>query len=92
MAAPIWAGLVTLLNDARYAVGKTRLGFLPPMLYHFAAAEAGFHDIVEGNNKCTRSDGECCKFGYEAAPGWDPVTGLGTPKFEALRAYVLSLP
>jgi hypothetical protein len=45
-----------------------------------AASPAGhraFHDITQGNN--------AAKFpphtftGYRAAPGWDPVTGLGSP-------------
>lgn len=96
-SAPVWAGLVTLLNGERLAAGKARLGFLPPMLYAFGAATAdGFTDITTGDNKCTRGNGEkdadCCKLGYTAARGWDPVTGLGTPRYEALKKYVLGLP
>jgi tripeptidyl-peptidase-1 len=109
-ATPTWAGLVSLLNDARSAVGKKNLGYLPPMLYNFAAsakAGHGLSDVVTGNNRCTRASSSgttsrggvhygvgsnCCKFGFEAAAGWDPVTGLGTPRFESLKEYVLSLP
>ena len=100
------AGLVTLLNDARLAANKTTLGFLPPMLYAFAkSTPAGFTDITRGDNKCTRESGSeggekarwlsetpCCKYGFDAGQGWDAVTGLGSPKFEALKACVLGLP
>jgi tripeptidyl-peptidase-1 len=90
-SSPVWAGLITLLNDARAAVGKGRLGFLPPLLYAFAATQSGgFHDVTTGDNRCTRS--ACCKYGFPAAPGWDASTGLGTPNFEALKAYVMGLP
>ena len=90
-SSPVWAGLITLLNDARAAVGKGRLGFLPPLLYAFAATQSGgFHDVTTGDNRCTRS--ACCKYGFPAVPGWDASTGLGTPNFEALKAYVMGLP
>jgi kumamolisin len=39
------------------------------------AAPAAFTDITSGNNN-----------GYSCGPGWDPVTGLGTPKAEAVLA------
>ena len=41
-------------------------GFVNPLLY---ADPDAFTDIVSGNND-----------GYQCGPGWDPVTGLGTPK------------
>jgi len=46
-AAPVFAGLVALLNDARLAAGTFSLGFLNPLLY--ALKGDGFHDIVAGN-------------------------------------------
>jgi tripeptidyl-peptidase-1 len=46
-AAPAFAGLVALLNDARLAAGKRSLGFLNPLIY--ALKGDGFHDIVVGN-------------------------------------------
>lgn len=39
-----------------------------------------FHDITVGNNFA------CHGKGFEAAVGWDPVTGLGTPNYPALLA------
>jgi tripeptidyl-peptidase-1 len=46
-AAPAFAGIVALLNDARLATGKTSLGFLNPLIY--ALKGDGFYDIVVGN-------------------------------------------
>lgn len=51
-----------------------------------------FTDVTVGDNKCTE-DGckpECQ--GFVATKGWDPVTGLGTPNYAAMKKYVLSLP
>jgi len=42
--APLWAGLIALLNQKL----NTRLGFLNPTLY--TTATSGFNDITEGNN------------------------------------------
>jgi kumamolisin len=67
--APLWAGLVARLNQAKGA----RLGFLHPKLYALAPGK-GFRDIVQGDNGA-----------YKAKVGWDPCTGLGSPDGEALK-------
>ena len=46
-AAPTFAGIVTLLNDASISAGKPPLGFLNPMLYSIGAG--GLRDITQGN-------------------------------------------
>ena len=66
--APLWAGLTALMNQA---LGKPA-GFLQPLLYA-AAAESTFRDITEGNNGS-----------YQAGPGYDACTGLGSPNGAAL--------
>jgi len=88
-AAPAFAGIVTLLNTHRLSNGGKTLGFLNPLLYQMHAEQADtFTDVVKGDNKCTESGCfSSCK-GYEATKGWDPVTGLGTPKFAAMLAYI----
>ena len=72
VGTPIWAGISLLADD--YAGGD--LGLLDPSLYRILsnATEyaADFHDITTGNN------------GYAAGTGWDPVTGIGTPRVDAL--------
>ncbi len=66
--APLWAGLVALVNQS---AGR-RLGFINPVLY---ANPGALTDITSGGND-----------GYSAGPGWDPVTGLGSPKGGAVLA------
>ncbi|KAK7054106.1 Tripeptidyl-peptidase sed3 [Favolaschia claudopus] len=75
-AAPTFAGLVALLNDARLTAGRPTLGFLNPLLYK--RGEHAFNDIVKGMNP------GCGTPGFNATKGWDPVTGLGTPDFKKL--------
>lgn len=65
-AAPVWAALVARLSQG---LGR-RLGFLNPELYALMGTKA-FHPITEGKNG---DDGR-----YDAGPGWNAVTGLGTP-------------
>ena len=78
--APLWAGLIALLNQA---LGKP-VGYLNPLLYKTIAPQQIFNDISLGTNDTTGKFG-----GYAAAVGWDPCTGWGTPDgiklFEALR-------
>lgn len=54
-----------------------KVGFVNPALY---ASPTAFTDITEGNNN-----------GYSCGPGWDPVTGLGTPKGAAVRSALKGL-
>jgi kumamolisin len=70
--APLWAGLIARLAQA---TGKT-FGLIQPLLYAGVApgtAQPGFNDIVSGSNGA-----------YQAGPGWDACTGLGTPNGAAL--------
>lgn len=88
-SAPVFAALVALLNDHQVSQGKPKLGFINPVLYKmWADNKKIFHDITQGNNWCTESG--CCNstFGYEAAVGWDPVTGLGTPNFGLMLEWL----
>jgi len=61
--APLWAGLVALLNQQL----NTRLGFVNPTLYNINQSD-GFNAITQGNNGA-----------YSASPGWNPCTGQGSP-------------
>ena len=56
-----------------------------------AQAPDSFHDIVDGDNVCSRNycGPECV--GFKAAQGWDPVTGLGTPNAAKMEAFVSAL-
>ncbi len=71
VGTPIWAGIAAIADQA--AGGS--LGLLNPSLYSILRGSdyaKDFHDIQTGNN------------GYAAGPGWDPVTGIGTPIVDAL--------
>lgn len=39
------------------------------------------NDITSGDNFCTAFSYRCCKLGFTATSGWDPVTGLGSIRY-----------
>ncbi|KIJ37427.1 hypothetical protein M422DRAFT_260099 [Sphaerobolus stellatus SS14] len=80
-ASPTFAGIVALLNDARIAAGKPPLGFLNPLIY--SKGTKAFNDITIGKNPGCGTEGFSCR------PGWDAVTGFGTPNFGLLKNIVL---
>ncbi|KAH6662834.1 peptidase S8/S53 domain-containing protein [Halenospora varia] len=82
-STPIFASIVTLLNEARMSKGKGPIGFLNPTLYSHPEA---FNDITVGKNS------GCGTEGFKCQPGWDPVTGLGTPIYPKLEEIFLGLP
>lgn len=82
-STPVVASIFALVNEARMDVGKGSVGFVNPALY---AHPAVLNDVVLGGNL------GCGTAGFQAVPGWDPVTGLGTPSFPRLLALYLSLP
>ena len=53
-SAPLWNGIITLLNDWRFNHGQPPVGFINPLLYAKAANPEKsyqlFQDIVTGNN------------------------------------------
>lgn len=69
----------------RLAVGKKPIGFINPTIYSEKFIGA-FNDITHGGNQ------GCGTPGFTAVPGWDPVTGLGTPDFVKLAALWLGMP
>lgn len=86
-ASPVWAGIVGLLNDARFRAGKSSLGFINPLLY--TLGPRGLVDIVEGYvDGCTDNVPGAR---YNATVGWDPATGYGIPDFLRLKDLVLSI-
>jgi tripeptidyl-peptidase I len=70
-ATPAAAAIISLINDALLAAGRSPLGFLNPWLY--AEGYMSFTDILGG------SAVGCDSAGFPAGKGWDPVTGHGTP-------------
>ena len=61
------------------------LGFVNPALYQIARGasyQQAFHDVTTGTNT-VRFPTQTIT-GYQAAPGWDPVTGWGSPNAQVL--------
>ncbi len=76
--APLWAGLIALINQQL----GTPVGFLNPKLYPLG--ETVCNDITSGSN-----DDSGLGY-YSASAGWDPCTGLGSPNGAALLSALSS--
>ncbi|KAJ7775596.1 subtilisin-like protein [Mycena maculata] len=81
-SSPTFAAIIALINDRLIAEGKPTLGFLNPFIY--STASHAFTDITIGQN----SGLECpaSSVAFDAVPGWDPLTGFGSPIFSKLLA------
>jgi len=97
-STPVFAGIVTLLNQA---VGGSGLGNINQKLYQLAqtASNGVFHDVTSGDNivPCTQGTTSCpakspFQFGYSAGTGYDQVTGLGSVDADKLVASWSSKP
>lgn len=79
-SAPIWAGFAALINETFDEVGAAPLGNVNPLLYSVAsrAAAPSFRDVRVGGNAITRG-----------GPGYDMVTGLGSPNIDNLAKNIL---
>ena len=73
-AAPLWAGLIVLLNQSLGA----SLGFAHARLYALLGTDA-LRDITSGDNGA-----------YSAGVGWDACTGLGSPNGAGLASALAS--
>lgn len=90
-AAPFWASLIVQLNAIFEDQGLPQLGYMNDLLYTASVVSpAAFNDIQDGNNNSSfyipgpystpSAKGlQPTNFGYEATPGYDLVTGLGSP-------------
>ncbi|PMB69550.1 Tripeptidyl-peptidase sed1 [Beauveria bassiana] len=86
MSAPIFAAIINRINEERISAGKKPLGFVNPALYKNPSM---FNDITSGDQ--SGGGGNCNGKGFKTASGWDPVTGLGTPKYPEMLAYFKEL-
>ncbi|HXW92812.1 MAG TPA: S53 family peptidase [Terriglobales bacterium] len=71
--APLWAALIAIINQKL----NGRVGFVNPQLYALAASSGAFHDITTGSNRVSYERFK--NVGYDAGPGWDAASGLGSP-------------
>lgn len=94
-SSPLFATVLSILNEYQLSRGKRKLGFASPLLYAMYYSNFPvFNDITQGNNSCTEY--KCCDvrddggsdFGYLASDGYDPVYGLGTPNVQRMKEWL----
>src|SRR5207249_1800404 len=81
-AAPIFAGMLAIINDKLNSTGQ---GVINSTLYTLAANSAtyasAFHDITSGGNQCTAGTKICSTAGASQSPttsGYDQAPGVCT--------------
>jgi kumamolisin len=80
--APLWAGLIALINQKLHG----RVGFINPQLYALSKSAGALNDITAGDNRV--SFGGSTNVGYDAGPGWDACSGLGSPNGKVLAGLL----
>jgi subtilase family serine protease len=83
ISAPQWAALFAIANSQRVTAGKATLNQVQFLLY--PAAEADYHDVILGTNGA-------CGARCTAGPGYDFVTGVGSPKANLLIPALVAAP
>ena len=86
VSTPIFAGILALLSQYQISIGalaKPGLGNVNPRLYAMAQTVPGiFNDVTVGSNimPCVAGSKDCVNggVGYNAGPGYDPASGLGS--------------
>ena len=77
LAAPLWAGMTALWNQANVSASKPLVGFAAPVFYALgnnpSAYSQAFHDVATGATG-----------GNAAVAGWDQATGWGSPNLANL--------
>jgi subtilase family serine protease len=81
--SPQWAALTAIADQA----AGHDYGFINSALYKIGQSKSSyssaFHDVTTGNNDAVEVDSldnEVDIAGFNAGPGWDAITGLGSPQ------------
>src|SRR5262249_33918421 len=79
-SSPQWAGLIAIADQ----MAGRNLGYINPALYKIASDPVKYaNDFFDVTQNCNQEPGSPVP-GYCASPGWDAVTGLGTPNAATL--------
>ena len=84
-SAPTVAAILALVNQSLGNTPPTGLAPVNPRLYQLSTSfAADFNDVTSGDNKvpCTSGTPDCSgttSIGFTAGPGYDLVSGLGSP-------------
>ncbi len=82
-ATPSWAALVAVANQGRGLAGLSVFDTASLMTSLYAMPASNFHDITSGSSGGTAPQ--------SAAPGFDLVTGRGTPKAQLVVASLVGI-
>lgn len=94
-SAPIVAGMMVLINDYMFSVGRQPIGFINNILYQSVERSndniISNHNITITNTHCTEY--QCCNelFGFEQNDKqslWNPISGLGSINYGNLLRYL----
>ena len=72
-SAPVFAGMVAVINSYRLNNGDAPVGLLSPLVYTDPAIRATFRDVTLGGTDL-----------FQAKAGWDYPTGWGAPRAKKL--------
>ena len=85
VGSPQWAAILAIADQK----AGHDLGFINAGIYRIGQAAASYaaslHDVTSGNNSDMGIQG------FNAGPGWDAVTGLGSPKADVLVSNLIQL-
>jgi len=79
-ANAFWAGLIAVINQG---LGHN-VGYINPVLYSKLGPSGVLHNVTQGNNRVNG-------IGFDTGPGWNPVTGWGSPDCTKLLEALKSL-
>ncbi len=87
-SSPIWASFFSVIDGARAGAGLPPLGFANPLLYRLGEAPTfGLRDVTDGSNGNVALYGTP---GFNAGPGYDDTTGLGSINLSRYTYSVLT--
>jgi alpha-tubulin suppressor-like RCC1 family protein len=89
-SSPLWAGFMALVNQQCSINGLGPVGFANPVLYAIARTRGTKADIYD--NTCFHDVKTGANDKYSAGPGYDLVTGLGSPMFKLIGQLASSSP
>jgi subtilase family serine protease len=80
LSAPAWAGLIAIADQGRATAKLAALTGSQTLSRIYSIPSTDFHDVTSGNN------------GYSAGPGYDLVSGRGTPIANLLEPDLSGVP
>ena len=90
--SPQWAAILAIADQK----AGHDLGFINKALYHIGQAQkhysVSFFDVTSGTNSAFEFDANnnpVTVQGFNAGPGWDATTGLGSPTTDQLVRYLI---